>query len=156
MGPVSIRDDWILNGPLGRSPRLFVPPLTLFTRSAALYHTTLAPFMGSLFHFAHFLVGRLKVMNICSRCSQDLRKGSRLSSSPGTRPKSRARAKKSQKRRHQLRGRDSIYVFIIYLRYLFILRFSGYFSGLWDASFINRHGCHCRFCSRCFSRKRER
>ena len=43
-------------------------PLTLLTRAAAL--RSLAPFTGSLTHFAHSLVGQLKILNMCSRCKR--------------------------------------------------------------------------------------
>ena len=44
--------------------------LTPLTHSAALCFAQLAPFMGSLTHFAHSLVEQLKFLNICSRCKR--------------------------------------------------------------------------------------
>ena len=45
---------------------------------------SLAPFMGSLTHFAHSLV--LKFLNMCSRCYRVSREQTRFWSSPETRP----------------------------------------------------------------------
>ena len=56
-------------------------PLTPLTRSASLR----APFTGSLTHFAHFLVGELKFLNMCSRCYRLSRVQTRFSSSLETR-----------------------------------------------------------------------
>ena len=54
--------------PLTHSAALRFATLALFTRSAALRSLhSLAPFLGSLTHFTHSLVGQLKFINICSR-----------------------------------------------------------------------------------------
>ena len=67
-GPVSTRNNRVLNGPLGRSLRSFARTAHSL-RSAPLRYArfaTLAPFTGSLTHFAHSLVGWLEFMNLCS------------------------------------------------------------------------------------------
>ena len=57
-------------------------------RSASLRSLrSLAPFTGSLTHFAHSLVGQLKFLNMCSRCYRVSRVQTRVSSSLETRPK---------------------------------------------------------------------
>ena len=78
LGPVSTRNNRVLKGPLGRSLRSFArtahsahsahslrsaPSCSALLRSLC----SLAPFMGSLTHFAHSLVGQLKFMKMCSR-----------------------------------------------------------------------------------------
>ena len=55
---------------------------------ACLAHSlcSLAPFTGSLTHFAHSLVGWLKFMNMCSRCEHVSREQTRFLSSEETHP----------------------------------------------------------------------
>ena len=59
-------------------------PLTPLTRSAPL--RSLAPFIGSLTHFAHSLVGQLKFLNMCSHCYRVSREQTRFWRSLETRP----------------------------------------------------------------------
>merc|ERR1712074_411491 len=49
---------------------------------------SLTPFTGSLTHFAHSLVGRLKFLNMCSCCYRVSREQTRFWRSLETRPKS--------------------------------------------------------------------
>ena len=66
-------------------------PLTPLTRSAALRFAMLASLANSvhrLTHFAHSLVGRLKFLNMCSRCKRVQREETRFWSSLETRPNS--------------------------------------------------------------------
>ena len=55
---------------------------------SALLHSLclLATFMGSLTHFAHSLVGQLKILNMCSHCERVSQEQTRFSSSLETRP----------------------------------------------------------------------
>ena len=84
-GAFLVRDNRVLNGPLGRL-------LRSFARTAHSAHSlSIAPlcyalFTGSLTHFAHSLVGWLKFLNMCSYCKRVSRDQSRFSSSLGTRP----------------------------------------------------------------------
>ena len=73
----------VFNGPLGRSRLRSLAP----QRSAPLRSLrSLAPFTGSLTHFAHSLVGQLKILNMCSRYYRVSREGTRFWSSLETRP----------------------------------------------------------------------
>ena len=62
-----VRDNRVLNGPLGRS-------LCSFARTTHSGHSLFSarfarcPFMGSLTPVAHSLLGQLKFMNMCSSC----------------------------------------------------------------------------------------
>ena len=64
-GPVSTRNNRVLKGPLGRSLRSFARTAhsAHSLRSAPLRY---ARSVHGLAHFAHSLVGRLKIMNLCS------------------------------------------------------------------------------------------
>ena len=63
--------------------------LTLLTHSALLCSLhLLAPFKGSLTHFAHSLNGQLQFFNMYSRCKRVSREQTRFSSSLETRPQS--------------------------------------------------------------------
>ena len=66
-GEFLVKDDRVLNLPLGRS-------LRSFTRTA---HSA---------HFAHSLVGQLKFLNMCSRCYRVPREQTRFGRSLETRP----------------------------------------------------------------------
>ena len=65
-----------------RSLRSLAPQRSASLRSLRL----LAPFTGSLTHFAHSLVGRLKFLNMCSRCDRVSQKQTRFWRSLETRP----------------------------------------------------------------------
>ena len=99
-GAVLVTDNRVFNGPLGRSLRSFArtahsahslrsAPLR-YARFATLASLcslrSLAPFTGSLTHFAHSLVGQLKFMNMCSRWKRVSWEQSRFLSSVETHP----------------------------------------------------------------------
>ena len=68
-GGFLVTDNRVFNGPLGRSLRLFVRShrslRSLVPQHSALLRS-LAPFMGSLTHFAHSFMGQLEFTNMCS------------------------------------------------------------------------------------------
>ena len=95
-GAFLVTDDRVLNLPLGRSLRSFALTAhaahslrSAFQRSASL--RSLAPFTGSLTHFAHSLVGQLKFLNMCSCFKRVSQEQTRFSSSLETYPESLSR-----------------------------------------------------------------
>ena len=65
------------------SHRSLTPQCSTVLRSLC----SLAPFTGSLTHFAHSLVGQLKFLNMCSHCYRVSREQTRFWRSLETRPK---------------------------------------------------------------------
>ena len=92
---MSLVSDNCVFKPATRSLATFVrslAPLTPLTRYTALRFAVLrslcllAPFTGSLTHFAHSLVGQLKFLNMCSRCKRVSKEQTRFWRSLETRP----------------------------------------------------------------------
>ena len=79
-----VTDNRTSNGPLGRSPHLFARSAHSLCKPPLI--RLLAPFTGSLTHFAHSLVGQLKFLNMCSRCYRVSRVQTCYLSSLETRP----------------------------------------------------------------------
>ena len=81
-----VKDNCVSNGPLVRS----LAPLTplICRQCSALLHS-LALFRGSLTHYTHSLVEKLKITNMCSHCKRVQREQTRFSSSLETRPESK-------------------------------------------------------------------
>ena len=90
-GAFLVTDNRVYKEPLDRSLCSFARTAHSL-RSAPLCYArlarSLAPFTGSLTHFAHSLVGQLKFLNMCSRCYHVSRVQTRCLSSLKTRPQS--------------------------------------------------------------------
>ena len=99
-GTFLVRDNRVLNGPLGRSLRSFART----AHSAYSLRSTL--FTGSLTHFAHSLVGQLKFLNMCSHCYRVSREQTRFWRSLESRPKDWSRQKRAEVRGSQSKWRS--------------------------------------------------
>ena len=90
-GGFLVRDNRVLNGPLSRLLRSFTRTAhsTHSLRSAPQRSAALrSALLNSLAHFAHFLTGQWKFMNMCSRCERVSEEQTRFLSSLETRSKS--------------------------------------------------------------------
>ena len=89
-GPFKMRLSRLETGPQSLATFIHLYRLlrSLSSQHSALVRSlhSLPRFTGSLTHFAHFLMGQLKSMNLCSRCNRDSRALSRFLSSVETRP----------------------------------------------------------------------